>query len=276
MERNTSKSFTFSAQRVVKLVNYNQKKNLIRNFRTFYNAAADFFKVCNILRGHSSVPNTNWRLPLSLSRPERETEQSVPEPRLAGRRLVRIRELIQQIQSDWHEGGCGCSFMNSVFVKEVEKKGSKSKLLFKCTVCGKETLLDTDQRNSEQMEVNNALTLGALAAGGGYANVFELAAALDMPCMSQPTYIEREKTVGEAIESAALESMLRAGREERRLALEAGDAAIDGTPRIRVIADGLWGKRSFKSKYDALSGVVSSPGPQSGSKVFGTAFRHIA
>ncbi len=31
----------------------------------------------------------------------------------------------------------------------------------------------------------------------------------------------------------------------------------DGVPMCTVIADGQWSKRSYKTKYDALSGVVS-------------------
>ena len=182
-----------------------------------------------------------------------------PEPPLRGRRLVRIKEFMEQIQADRHEP-FGCSFMDSKFKTEVKVRGCMSTLVYKCVNCGKETMLDTDKRGPQHMEVNSAVVLGALSAGGGYANVSEFATALDMPCMSHPTYIEREKTVGASIERAALESMLAAGRVERRLALEAGDVAPDGTPRIRVIADGMWSKRSFKCKYDALSGVVSSRG----------------
>jgi len=41
------------------------------------------------------------------------------------------------------------------------------------------------------------------------------------------------------------------------LALEAGDIDSDGIPMCPVVADGQWGKRSYKTKYDALSGAVS-------------------
>lgn len=51
--------------------------------------------------------------------------------------------------------------------------------------------------------------------------------------------------------------MKLAGIEEKRLALEAGDIDSDGIPMCPVVADGQWGKRSYKTKYDALSGSVS-------------------
>lgn len=53
-----------------------------------------------------------------------------------------------------------------------------------------------------------------------------------------------------------MQEMIFAGEEEKRLALDSGSVDIDGTPMCTVIADGQWSKRSYKSKYNALSGVV--------------------
>jgi len=50
--------------------------------------------------------------------------------------------------------------------------------------------------------------------------------------------------------------MKKAGVEERELALEAGEVDENGIPMCTVVADGQWCKRSYKTKYDALSGVV--------------------
>lgn len=36
-----------------------------------------------------------------------------------------------------------------------------------------------------------------------------------------------------------------------------GNVDADGIPCITVVADGQWSKRSYRTKYDALSGVVS-------------------
>jgi hypothetical protein len=46
------------------------------------------------------------------------------------------------------------------------------------------------------------------------------------------------------------------GDEERYLAIEAGVVDIDGIPICTVVADGQFSKCSYKTKYDALSGVV--------------------
>jgi len=32
---------------------------------------------------------------------------------------------------------------------------------------------------------------------------------------------------------------------------------VDGIPMISVVNDGQWSKRSYRTKYDALSGAVS-------------------
>jgi len=53
-----------------------------------------------------------------------------------------------------------------------------------------------------------------------------------------------------SIHDTAWTEMLKAGDEERRLAVE------DGNALCTVVANGQWGKRSYKSKYDAVSGVV--------------------
>jgi len=50
--------------------------------------------------------------------------------------------------------------------------------------------------------------------------------------------------------------MIIAGNEERQIALECGNTDVDGTPMCTVVADGQWSKRSYKTKYDSLSGAV--------------------
>lgn len=51
--------------------------------------------------------------------------------------------------------------------------------------------------------------------------------------------------------------MVQAGREEARLAIEANDVDDEGYPLVTVVADGAWAKRSYKTKYNSLSGSVS-------------------
>lgn len=74
--------------------------------------------------------------------------------------------------------------------------------------------------------------------------------------MSNTTYIDVQRNISKEIHDVAMLEMLHAGEEEKKLALESSTVDIDGTPMCTVISDGQWSKRSYKSKYDALSGVV--------------------
>lgn len=54
-----------------------------------------------------------------------------------------------------------------------------------------------------------------------------------------------------------MESIVQAGKEEKALALEAGDVCDDGTTaHIKVIVDGGWSHRSHGHRYSANSGVA--------------------
>jgi len=48
-----------------------------------------------------------------------------------------------------------------------------------------------------------------------------------------------------------------ATKEEAKIALDNGDVSKDGIPMISVVVDGAWSKRSYRSNYNALPGVVS-------------------
>lgn len=76
--------------------------------------------------------------------------------------------------------------------------------------------------------------------------------------MTSTTFFKEHENLSSSIHNSAWEEIKKAGEEERKLAIEieAGDVGDDGIPFCTVVADGQWSKRSYKSKYDALSGVV--------------------
>lgn len=74
--------------------------------------------------------------------------------------------------------------------------------------------------------------------------------------MTSTTFCEEHENLSSSIHNSAWEEIKKAREEERKLAIEAGDVGDDGIPFCTVVADGQWSKRSYKSKYDALSGVV--------------------
>lgn len=76
--------------------------------------------------------------------------------------------------------------------------------------------------------------------------------------MDSKTYTSTQEKLVETVSSTAWESMAAAGKEERDHAISEGSIDANGVPLITVIADGAWSKRSYKNKYDALSGCVSN------------------
>lgn len=94
--------------------------------------------------------------------------------------------------------------------------------------------------------------------GQGYSQLEELCCGINMPCMSKKTFNHHKKTVDSAIHECAWQSLEEAAQEEARHAIAAGSVDSRGVPEISVIVDGAWSKRSYKTNYNALSGVVSS------------------
>ncbi|KAJ8889980.1 hypothetical protein PR048_009485 [Dryococelus australis] len=58
------------------------------------------------------------------------------------------------------------------------------------------------------------------------------------------------------LSTTTLEEMQTVALEEARLAKENGRVYSDGIPTITVVADGCWSKRSYRTNYNALPGVV--------------------
>lgn len=77
--------------------------------------------------------------------------------------------------------------------------------------------------------------------------------------MVDATYQKLLSNMGDLVHDTAWDEIKRAGDEERKIALEEGNTDEDGIPMCTVIADGQWSKRSYKTKYNALSGAVISP-----------------
>lgn len=91
----------------------------------------------------------------------------------------------------------------------------------------------------------------------GYSQLEEFASTLNMPNMCNRTYQDLHHVIYIHMNTIALNEMQLAGKEEKRLAVENRDIDSQGRPTIAVIADGAWSKHSYKTNYNALSGVVS-------------------
>uniref|UniRef100_A0A2S2NH11 Mutator-like transposase domain-containing protein n=1 Tax=Schizaphis graminum TaxID=13262 RepID=A0A2S2NH11_SCHGA len=180
-----------------------------------------------------------------------------------GRRIVDIMYVFEQIQNSKHQGGAGCSFLNMIFLSE-KRYGFRSSFIFKCKMCNIKCSFESEKSEPENyISINQAIVSGTIAAGIGYTQLAEVLVSADIPCMSNTTYNAVLLVMSESIHNAALKEMQLAGEEEKKLAIEAGEIDDDGTPMCTVVADGQWSKRSYKTKYDALSGVATIIGYKS-------------
>ncbi|KAJ8880068.1 hypothetical protein PR048_020691 [Dryococelus australis] len=106
-----------------------------------------------------------------------------------------------------------------------------------CNVVSKITSENRENKDT-YMPINETAVHSILATGGGYSPLREFSAAVDMHCMT------REEG-SEAIDDAALQSMLDTVEEEKAIAIRDGNVDSDGVPMCTMVADGAWCKRSY-------------------------------
>lgn len=167
-----------------------------------------------------------------------------------------IHYVFSQIKNSVHQGSFGCSFLNMTFISE-KRHGFRSTFRFQCDVCNIIMFINSEKLKPEIfMPINDATVNGSIAAGIGFTQLSEMCAVMDIPCMSSSTFLLVQEFISKRIHEVAEVQMKIVGDEERQLAIEAVEIDTDGTPMCTVVADGQWSKRSYKTKYDALSGVV--------------------
>lgn len=150
----------------------------------------------------------------------------------------------------------GCTFSNLILTGE-RKAGWYSEFLYTCGMCGVNEIIESEDPHSSLMKVNLAAVTVAVNSGQGYIQLETLTAVLNMPNMSNHLYQKLHAKVEDFAKTTAWESMSLAAKEEAKLAIQNGEVNDDGMPLISVVVDGAWSKRSYKSNYNALSGVVS-------------------
>lgn len=185
------------------------------------------------------------------------TQQPSRDPlKLTGRRIVNIVDFFQQIKDLDKHSPVGCTFSNMEVISET-RQGLRSAFVFRCEMCHLKTTVWSETPRNNIMDVNTAGVCGTFTTGGGHAQMEEFLRVLDIPPMGQGTYKKYEEKVSEGWAAAAAAEMEEAAAEESRLAREHGEVDKDGVPLITVVADGAWCKRSYRTNYSSLSGVVS-------------------
>lgn len=172
---------------------------------------------------------------------------------LSGRRIVDIKHLFDSITNIKHSP-TDCNFTHLEFVKEI-RQGHISKFAFTCKMCNKSELI-TSEDTTNAFDINEALVEGIVCTGNSYSQLEEICAAVNMPSMSNRTFHKIESNLHSGFEDSAVDEMLAAGQEERRLALLNDEVDAEGCPLISVVADGSWAKRSYKTGYSSLSGAA--------------------
>lgn len=149
-----------------------------------------------------------------------------------------------------------CKFSDMSALSEV-RQGLRSGFTFECTMCKFKTVIWTETLHDKQMDVNTASVCGTVTTGGGYAQLEEFLSILDVPPISNKTFRKIEEKLSHGWAATAAAEMEQAAAEEARLARENNELDSDGVPLITVVADGAWCKRSYRTNYSSLSGVVS-------------------
>lgn len=173
-----------------------------------------------------------------------------------GSRIINIDKLREYINSiTKHVASCG----GEVVLTGEKRNGLASILSTKCTNCGFKILFPTSKkvkgpRGIARWECNLAAVWGQMTTGGGHTTLGNTMGVLGVPVMSKGNYISTQSDIGEWWRSKLNESMVEAGKEEKRLAEENGDYH-QGVPTITVIVDAGWSKRAHKHSYNAKSGV---------------------
>lgn len=173
---------------------------------------------------------------------------------IQGRRIVDINFFIEKIQALNNHSNFGCTFADMYLISE-DKSGFKSGFKFKCKMCNIEQIL-WNEDISEKQNINTDVVTGIMSIGCGYSNMEELFSILNIPSMCNNTFIKEHERVSKAWEETALIEMEAAANEEKKLAIERGDVGNDGVPLLTVVVDGSWAKRSYRTNYSSLSGVV--------------------
>lgn len=108
----------------------------------------------------------------------------------------------------------------------------------------------------KMLSICDSAVWGIVSSGGGYRNIEEIFSFLGIKCINKATFNKLENKMGECWKSVLSETIISAGIEERKLAIQNGDITDAGVPYITVIVDGGWSHRSHGHRYTANSGVA--------------------
>ena len=178
----------------------------------------------------------------------------MPSCTLNGNRIVSLDRCIHLLTEH-----CASCRVPLSFLGESSRHGLASVFVSQCPKCYSIIRSDTSSmmtyNNDSHYTTNVQALLGQVATGGGGGErLEEQLACLQIPSVTQATFIQLERQLGAVFEQLVGDCLMAAGKEEKGLA-EAKNCYHNGVPTITVVVNGGWSKRSHKHSYNAKSGV---------------------
>ncbi|XP_029680218.1 uncharacterized protein LOC115245866 [Formica exsecta] len=193
-------------------------------------------------------------------------QESMPE----GHRVVDISFLWNEIHRTFanHAQEIECQFKDWKLVNS-RRRGLMTQLFFKCQMCNYEANIWSKPTEPETLDINTAAIAGTVTVGIGYAQLEELCAAMNVHCMSEPTYIKYRNNLVDDFEKTAMENIKMAGEVEKQLALEK-NKVINGIPYNSVYNSysKCWMKKLYGNACDSLFGIGAIIGYRTGKILF--------
>ena len=184
---------------------------------------------------------------------------SVEPTEVSGSRVIDISCLSTGIENV-SKHNTTCKGKCSIF-REVRRDGLASTLEVACDRCTTRIYIESSPKiaGSSEIKPRHSVNVGAvwgqLAVGGGQKSLNELLSTIGVPCMTKGTFQRIANQIGQSWEIILDEEILKAGAEEKQLALQRNDT-FQGIPSITVVVDGGWAKRAHKHSYNAKSGMA--------------------
>ncbi|XP_046961250.1 uncharacterized protein LOC124530923 [Vanessa cardui] len=178
-----------------------------------------------------------------------------------GRRIINVSYFLEKLYEISNHGPLDCGL---TCIEKVSEKlhGLSSIFTFLCKMCNRKFVIGNDDDNC--LPINTCVVAGIISIGCGHSQLQELSSAMNLPMMSQKTYQTNHKLLSQNWQQLAQQSMEQAAEEEKKMAIVDGRVTKNGTPVIDVVADGVYGKRSYKKNYSALSGAAAIIGRKTG------------
>ncbi len=161
---------------------------------------------------------------------------------MEGSRIINLDQL-QLYTENISKHASQCS--GSVVLNGESRDGLASILSAKCTTCSHVIAFSTSTkvkgpRGYKRWQCNLAAVWGQMVTGRGHSNLKELMSIVGVPVMTNASFVQTERAIGEAWKQELLESMAEAGREEKRLA-EQRNEYHEGVPATLLQSVPGWG-----------------------------------